>query len=84
MEYYSAIKRMKYCHLQLHDGPTDYHTKQSKEKKRQRPPDITYMWNLMTRMNRSMKQKYIHRYRKQTCGCQGGGAWERDGVRGWG
>ena len=29
------------------DGPSDYHTKQSKsEKERQIPYDITYMWNL--------------------------------------
>ena len=27
----------------------------------------------MTRMNISMKQKQIHRRRKQTCGYQGGG-----------
>ena len=27
----------------------------------------------MTQMNLSMKQKQTHRYREQTCFCQGGG-----------
>ena len=27
-------------------------------------------------MHLSMKQKQDHRYREQTCGCQGGGNWE--------
>ena len=31
-------------------------------------------------MNMSTKQKQTHRYRKQSCGCQGGWGWERDGV----
>ena len=35
-------------------------------------------------MNQSMKQKKTHRYREQTCGCQGGGGWGRDGVGVWG
>ena len=33
-------------------------------------------------MNLSMKQNHGHR--EQTGGCQGGGAWGRDGVGGWG
>ena len=39
----------------------------------------------MTQMNLSMKQKQTHRHREQTCGCQGGGEWGRDGlgVQGW-
>ena len=28
------------------DGPRDYHTKQSKSRERQKPYDITYMWDL--------------------------------------
>ena len=35
-------------------------------------------------MNLSAKQKQTHRYRKQICGCQGGGGRRRDGVGGWG
>ena len=35
-------------------------------------------------MNLSIKQKQTHGHREQTCGCPGGGGWERDGVGGWG
>ena len=39
------------------------------------------MWNLKdNRRNVSMEQKKTHRHREQTCVCQGGEAWERDGV----
>ena len=34
-------------------------------------------------MNISMKQKQTHRCREQTCGCQGGGGWEREGWGVW-
>ena len=34
----------------------------------------------MTQMNLSTKQKQIHRHREQTCGCQGGREWGRDGM----
>ena len=34
-------------------------------------------------MNLPMKQKQTYRHRKQTCGCQGGGGWGRDGLGGW-
>ena len=36
----------------------------------------------MAQMNLSTKQKATHR--EQTCGCQGGGGWGRNGVGGWG
>ena len=35
-------------------------------------------------MNLSTKQKLTHRHREQTCGCQGGGGRERDGLAVWG
>ena len=35
----------------------------------------------MTQMNLFMKHN--HRHREQTCGCQSGGASERDGVGVW-
>ena len=40
----------------------------------------------MTQMNLPIdtKQKQTHGHREQTCGCQGGGAWGRDGVESWG
>ena len=39
------------------------------------------MWNLTYRTNEPMsKQKQTHRHREQTCGCQGAGRSERDGL----
>ena len=35
-------------------------------------------------MNIPMKQKQTHGHKEQTCGCRGGGIWQRDGVGGWG
>ena len=35
-------------------------------------------------MNLSTKQKQTHGNREQTCDCQGGGGWGRDGVGDWG
>ena len=55
MEYYSAIKRMKCCHLQQHDGPRDYHAEWNKsDRERQTLYDITYMWNLKNNINESI------------------------------
>ena len=34
-------------------------------------------------MNLSAKQKQAHRHGEQTCGCQGGRGWVRDGVGVW-
>ena len=34
-------------------------------------------------MNLSTKQKEIHRHREQTCGYQGGGGWNWDGLEVW-
>ena len=72
------------------DGPRDYHTKRSKsDRERQIPCDITYMWNLKYDTNeliyetKTDSQKQTHGHREQTCGCQGGGGWERDGVGVW-
>ena len=38
----------------------------------------------MTQMNLPMKQKQTHRHREQTCSCQGGEGWGRDGLGVWG
>ena len=35
-------------------------------------------------MNLSTKQKQMYRHGEQTCGCQGVGGWERDGLEVWG
>ena len=37
----------------------------------------------MTQIDLSMKQKQTHRHREQTCGCQRGGGWGRDGLGVW-
>ena len=37
----------------------------------------------MAQMNLSTKQKQTHRHREQTCGCQGGGCWGREGLGVW-
>ena len=39
----------------------------------------------MAQMNLSTKQKQTHRHREQTCGCQGRGGreWDGLGVGGW-
>ena len=53
------------------------------ESRKTTPYDITYTQNLikMKQKDLSIKQKQIHRYRKQTCGCRegmnrGGKDWE--------
>ena len=47
MEYYSAIKRMKFCHFRNMDGLGGHYTKWNKSgRERQILYDITYMWNL--------------------------------------
>ena len=56
MEFYSAIKRMKWYHLSNMDGHRDYHIKLSK---RQISYDITYMWNLK-------KKKDINEFTSKT------------------
>ena len=38
----------------------------------------------MIQMNLSVKQKQTHRHREQTCGCQGEGKWEKNGLGVWG
>ena len=50
------------------NGPRDYYTKWNKsERERQIPHDITYMWNL--KYDKNAKQKQIHGYGTQICGC---------------
>ena len=34
-------------------------------------------------MNLFTKKKQPHRHREQTCGCQGGAGWGRDGLGVW-
>ena len=51
---------------------------------RQIPYDITYMWDLKYDTNEHIyENRNIHRYREQTCGCQGGGEWGTEGLGVW-
>ena len=60
MEYYSAIKRTKYCLCSNADGPREHHTKESKsDRERYVPYDITYMWNLKNNTNKSVYKTEI-------------------------
>ena len=45
--------------------------------------DITYMWSLKYDTNEYKKQKYTHRHREETCGCQGGGGGKRMELGVW-
>ena len=76
MEYYSVTKKSEipcnaiYSNMDVGRN----HTKWSKKEK-----DISLIygiWNI-TQMNLS------HRYREQTCGCQRGGGWKKEGFRVW-
>lgn len=37
----------------------------------------------MTQRNLSKEPKQIQGHKEQSCGCQQGGGWGRDGVGGW-
>ena len=54
------------------DEPRDYHTKRSQKDKNHMIPLKCRIQN-QTQMNISTQQKQSHRYREQTCGCQGAG-----------
>ena len=78
MEYYSAIKMNG---IMLFATWMDLEIATLSEVCQNRKTntyDITYMQNLKYDTNLSMKQKQTHKYREQTCGCQGGGGWWRD------
>ena len=45
--------------------------------------NITYIWNLkIIQINVYAKQKWIHRYRKVTCGYKKGEGWGEGKIRG--
>ena len=73
--------------LLIYSATRDTYTKWSKsERERQIPYDITYMWNLKYDTNEPFckTEKQTHRHGEQTCGCQGGGGREWDGLGVWG
>ena len=58
------------------DATRDYHTKWSQKDKHR----ITYMWNLNSDTNQSMKQKQRHREQAMLGGCQGYTGWVNNKV----
>ena len=58
MEYYSAIKRNKSLAICNNmGGPRGNYAKQNKsDRKRQIPYDLTYMWNLKTKQNKTTQK----------------------------
>ena len=85
MQHNSATKRTKYAIFSNMDGTRDYHTKQSKSERERQIPYITYRYNLNYGTNEPIYKIETDSWpREQTCGCQRGGSWERDGMRSWG
>ena len=63
------------------DATRDSHTKCSKsERERQILYDITYIWNLIYSTKGPFHRKETHGLGEQTCGCQGGGGGEWNGL----
>ena len=44
---------------------------------------ISHTWNLTDGTNERLHRKEIYGLREQTCGCQGAGGREWDGLGGW-
>ena len=66
------------------DGTRESHTEQNKsERRRQILYDITYIGNLIYGTNESFHRNENHGPGEQTCGCQGRGGREWDGLRVW-
>ena len=82
MEYYSAIKRTKWCHLQQHGWTRDSNTKWSKsEREKQILYDITYQEsNIWHKWPYISTEKKTHGYGEQICGYQEGRGREWDGL----
>ena len=85
MEYYSAIEKNEimpfaatWMQLQI------IILNEVKSERERQIYDITYTWNLEYDTNEPIYETETDRHREQTCGCQGGGSWGRDGMGGWG
>ena len=67
------------------DGPTDYHTKQSKsERERQIPYDITYTWNLKHDTNELIYETEIQlQMWKINLRLSRGSGWGKDKMEDW-
>ena len=74
MEYYSAMKRMKSCHLQQHRQIGGYYAQQNKLERQ-----IPYNFTVYVKQINRAKQKQNCRHREQTGGGQSRG--EETGER---
>ena len=66
--------------------PETFHTSEVSQKDKYLMISLIYgiyQYN-MIQMSLPMEQIQTHRHREQICGCQVGGGWQRDEVRGWG
>ena len=62
--YYSVIKRTKFFQT---DRPGEYYAKWNRsDRERKILYDITYMWNLKSKLVNITKKKQTHRQREQT------------------
>ena len=84
MEYYFATKKNEIMPFAATGMNLEIIILSKLDRGRQIPYGITYMWNLMTQMNLSMKQRQTQRHREETCGFQGRGSQVRDGMVFWG
>ena len=71
MEYYSAIKKNKIMPFTATWMQIEIMILSQKEKDNYHMISLICEIENMTQMNLSMKQKWIHRHREQTCVCQG-------------
>ena len=77
MEHYSALKRLKSCHLRQHGWALSVMLNGIIRLRRQIPYDSIRMSNLKNKWTNK-----TYRYREQIGGCQKGG-WLRGGQNGW-
>ena len=83
MEYHSAIKKKEITPFAATWMQLEMIIL-SEVRKRQIPYDMTYMWNLKYGTKEPIYKTEPDSHREQTCGCQGGGGRERDGLGVWG
>ena len=74
MEYYSAIKKNKIMPFSATWMELDAHIlSEVSQKEKDKPYDITYIWNLIYGINEPFHRKENHGLGEQTHGCQWGG-----------
>ena len=84
MEYYSAIRKNEVILFAAKWMKLEIVLVSEINQKRQVQYGNTIMWNLKYGTNKPIYRTETDRDREQIYGCQGGGAWERDGLGVWG